>query len=245
MLVSGGHRDMVPRSANRPVCEKYRLIMDEVSGNRADSADLETAGISTASHSSEPTGGQQSISGSRAALRLTLAVAVFFLLLGAWSWTNRVEFAAPLGERELTSTDLDELRRIEMHSDLSMTGDEDSHWILSYGFDTPEPDGTWIVANSSRIIFEVEGGRPGRIALTFYPFLSEAISSRDIEVVSSVDAVKASLVDGVTAISVQLDGSSRQAVDIRCARVDSPLDLGVGPDKRTLCAKLLSVRVED
>ena len=143
------------------------------------------------------------------------------------------------------STDLAELRRIEMNSDLSMTSDEDSHWILSYGFDTPEPDGTWIVANSSRIIFEVEGGRPGRIALTFYPFLTEAISSRDVEVLSTADSMKVSLVDGVTTISVALDGSSQQAVDIRCASVDSPADLGVGADKRTLCAKLLSVKVED
>ena len=224
------------------MCEEYGL---RVGTNFSAKAHTLGLGTYTESGSLEPTDEPQSVSGVRAALRLASAIAVFFLLLGVWSWTNRIEFVVPLGEGELMSTDLVELRRIEMNSELSMTRNDDSHWILSRGFDTPEPDGTWIVANSSRIIFEVEGGRPGRIALTFYPFLTEAISSRDVEVLSTADSMKVSLVDGVTAISLALDGSSQQAVDIRCAKVDSPLDLGVGPDKRTLCAKLLSVRVED
>ena len=179
----------------------------------------------------------------RGAVRLLLAISLFFLLLGAWSWTNRVEFVAPLGDGTLYSDDLAELRTVDVGPVLPMTSADEWHWVLSYGFDTPEPDGTWIVALRSRIIFEADGDAPRQLVLNLYPFLVGEVSSREIEVRSSAGAVSRTLVDGVNGVSVPLDGDARQVVEITCSRVDSPLDLGVGADERTLCAKLLDIRI--
>jgi hypothetical protein len=180
----------------------------------------------------------------RSAARLLLAVSAFFLLLGAWSWTNRVEFVAPLGGEALMSGDLAELRIVDLGETLPMTSESEGHWILSYGFDTPEPDGTWIVDIESRIVFEARTGSPKILEFKFYPFLFEELAERDIEIRTSVGVEVASLIDGVNTISVALDGGRRQIVEVKCTRVDSPRDLGLGADERTLCAKLLEVRVE-
>ena len=180
----------------------------------------------------------------QAVARILLAVSVFFLLLGAWSWTNRVEFVAPLGGEALMSDDLAELRIVDLGETLPMTSDSEGHWILSYGFDTPEPDGTWIVDIESRIVFEARAGSPKIVEISFYPFLFGDLVERDIEIRTSVGVDEVKLVDGINTVAVALDGERRQVIDVSCTRVDSPRDLGLGADERTLCAKLLEVRVE-
>jgi len=194
-------------------------------------------GVSKPSEGSE----QPSSPDGGAVVRLLLAVSVFFLLLGAWSWTNRVEFVSGVDERMLLSDDLAALGVVEVGKELLMTSDADEHWVLADGFDTPEADGTWIVDLDARIILEAAEDSPRQISLKFYPFLAGDIDSREIEVRTSAGAVSAIIGDGVNEISAQLDGTARQVVDITCSSVDSPLDLGVGTDVRTLCAKLLSV----
>ena len=157
-----------------------------------------------------------------------MIVAVVVLVLSLWAWSN---------ERDAASW------TVAMDSDLMMTSQQDASRILSYGFDAPESDGTWIVAHRARILFEVDSGRPQRVTLNFYPFLSGEITTRQVEVRSSADVLSVSLVDGINTVAVALDGDREQAVDINCSTVDSPLDLGVGSDQRTLCAKLVDVRI--
>lgn len=181
---------------------------------------------------------------SRATTRALLAVSLFFVLLGVWSWSNRVEFVAPLGEGVVRSEELGKLRIVRLGESLPMSSDSDRHWVLSYGFDTPEPDGTWIVERQANLIFTIEDGRPSRLTLNLYPFLAGDVTARDIEVRTSAEVISASLVDGINTVVVALDGKPNQNVEVSCETVDSPLELGVGMDERTLCAKLLQLQVD-
>ena len=170
----------------------------------------------------------EEVSSGRAAARVLIIVAVLASVLSLWAWSNDRDPASPT---------------VAMDTDLMMTSQQDAARILSYGFDAPESDGTWIVAHRARILFEVDSGRPQRVTLNFYPFLSGEITTRQVEVRSSADVLSVSLVDGINTVAVALDGDREQAVDINCSTVDSPLDLGVGSDQRTLCAKLINVRI--
>jgi len=180
------------------------------------------------------------------AARILLAVSVFFLLFGAWSWTNRVEVESSPVREMMRSGDLAELRLVDLGVTLPMTATADSNdqWILDYGFHTPEPDGTWIVDFESRIIFEARSGSPETLELRFYPFLHGDVTERELEVRTSSETVTFTVVDGINSVTVSLDGEPSQVIDIGCSRLDSPKDLGMGADKRPLCAKLLSVRVD-
>ena len=186
----------------------------------------------------------EQLTDGQVATRILLAVSTFFLLLGAWSWTNRVAFVAPLGGEALMSDDLADLRIVDLGATLPMTSESEAQWILSYGFDTPEPDGTWIVDIESRIVFEARAGSPKTVQLSLYPFLFDELVERDIEIRTSVGVDQVKLTEGVNTVSVALGGEQRQIIDIGCNRVDSPRDLGIGADERTLCVKLLAVRVD-
>ena len=170
----------------------------------------------------------EQVSPGRAAARVLMVVAVVVLVLSLWAWSNQRDPAS---------------WTVAMDSDLMMTSEQDAARILNYGFDVPESDGTWIVAHRARMLFEVESGSPQRVTLNFYPFLSGDITTRQLEVSSSADVTSVSLVDGINTVVVALDGDREQAVDINCFTVDSPLELGVGSDQRTLCAKLIDVRI--
>jgi len=170
----------------------------------------------------------EEVSSGRAAARVLIIVAVLASVLSLWAWSNDRDPASPT---------------VAMDTDLMMTSQQDAARILSYGFDAPESDGTWIVAHRARILFEVDSGSPQRATLNFYPFLSGEVTTRQLEVRSSADVLSVSLVDGINTVAVALDGDREQAVDINCFTVDSPLNLGVGSDQRTLCAKLINVRI--
>jgi hypothetical protein len=173
-----------------------------------------------------------------AALRILSVISAVLLLLTLWNWSN-------LGGGGSSETDrFAESRTVALETDLVMSVGAPATGILSYGFDSPETDGTWIVARRARLLFQVDAGDPARLTLVFYPFLAGDIATRDIEVRSSVQVVSESLGDGLTSVVIALDGEREQAVDISCPTVDSPLDLGVGSDERTLCAKLISLRIE-
>ena len=176
----------------------------------------------------------EQVSPGRAAARVLMVVAVVVLVLSLWAGFNERGLAS---ERDPASW------TVAMDSDLMMTSEQDAARILNYGFDVPESDGTWIVAHRARMLFEVESGSPQRVTLNFYPFLSGDITTRQLEVRSSADVTSVSLVDGINTVVVALDGDREQAVDINCFTVDSPLELGVGSDQRTLCAKLIDVRI--
>ena len=178
------------------------------------------------------------------ALRVFLGVSLFFALLIAWGKTNRVDFEASLDEAGLIGEDLSEFQIVDLGSTLPMTTDSDTIWILSYGFGAPESDGTWIVDPQSQIVFEARTGSPETLELSLYPFLHERLGKRDVEISTSVGTEVFTLTDGINSVAVPLDRGRRQVIEIGCGQVESPRELGVGADDRTLCAKLLSVRVE-
>ena len=180
----------------------------------------------------------------RTAVRILLAVSLILLSLGVWSWTNRFELEAPMGGAVLMADELAELRIVDLGLVLPISSESDNHWVLSYGFAAAEPDGAWIVDLKSRIVFEARTGSPHRVELTFLPFVNAVGVGRNLQIATSAGTVDVALVDGANTVVVAVDGERRQIIDIGCSRVDSPKELGTGEDERTLCAKLLSVRVD-
>lgn len=179
----------------------------------------------------------------RAALRLLLILGLVSMMLSLWSWTNVRNYAFPDERGSTGASGVPALRTVAVETDLAMSSQDESTWILSYGFDIPEPDGTWIVAHHAQLLFNVKNGSPRQVTLALYPFLSGEITTREVEVSSSSEVTSVALVDGINMVAVALDGRQEQTVKIRCSRVESPLELGVGSDQRTLCAKLINVRI--
>lgn len=158
-----------------------------------------------------------------------------------WAWGLGLEFdsvASGSGES------LRELREIEVGGSISVGSDSDGRWLLAAGFQEPEADGAWISSLRARLAFEVAPGNASdRVVVTVVPLLAPSLPIRPITVSSSIDAASVDLTGGAQEISVVIDGQSRQEITIDCVSVDSPLDLGVGPDKRELCAKVVSLRL--
>ncbi|MGB0244879.1 MAG: YbaB/EbfC family nucleoid-associated protein, partial [Candidatus Nanopelagicales bacterium] len=78
-----------------------------------------------------------------------------------------------------------------------------------------------------------------------YPFVSDSAPVRQLTLESSAGTVEATLTGGGQVVGINLDSSLQdQVLTLRCDRVDSPEDLGLGSDIRPLCLKLISVRLE-
>jgi hypothetical protein len=173
---------------------------------------------------------------------ILFAICVLVLVVGVRSWASRVEFVPSIGW--VSPTDVIQMRTVDLGIEYSMFADSSSTQLLASGFGEPEPDGTWIVELDSQIELWVEGGSPETLELALFPFLFEELVEREIDIRTSVGMDEVKLIDGINTVSVALDGERHQVVDIGCNRVDSPRDVSSGADERTLCAKLLSVRVD-
>ena len=170
-------------------------------------------------------------------------VLIVLVVLGSWSWFGQVRYDPPLyGDDAETRAALADLRRIESDVELSMTVDSKSRWILGDGFGVPEEDGTWIAAVRSNLLFELDGDASS-IELFFYPLLAPSLPERPITVTTSEGIFQFLLTGGGQWVSGDLSPGASHEVIIKCDTIDSPLDLGLGPDQRKLCAKLLAVRV--
>lgn len=111
---------------------------------------------------------------------------------------------------------------------------------LEIGFADSEADGTWITSSLASLRFQVTGeSAPRNLSLAVFPFTSEAFPTREISVVTSKGTSSFTLSSGGQIIQVNLDGSARQLVSIRCHLIGSPVDLGLGDDVRDLCVKLM------
>ena len=173
---------------------------------------------------------------------ISFALSALLLVVGVRSWASRTEFVPSVGW--MSPSDLEESRTIDLGIRHSMVADSSKTLILTAGFGEPEPDGTWIVELDSQLELRTKSGSPRALKLELFPFLFEDLVERDIDIRTSVGVEQVKLIDGINTVSVVLDGERRQKVDIGCSRVDSPRDLGIGADGRTLCAKLLSIQVD-
>jgi len=114
------------------------------------------------------------------------------------------------------------------------------HWSMVHGFAEPENDGTWIISIDARLEFDVaEGVRAVRLQL--YPYLRRDVSEKVVLIRGRDGAQLVALQDGITEVDVSTSSDSVNSVTIECDYTTNPFASGEGPDKRTLCVKLLSV----
>ena len=97
---------------------------------------------------------------------------------------------------------------------------------------------------SANIQFVVApGATPVSLELELRPLVAASDRERRVTVSSSIDEVVTRLTGGRQSILVALDGGVEQAVTISCDRVDSPIGLKLGPDRRAFCAFVMGYTV--
>jgi len=210
-----------------------------------DHAPKDTRGDSVAEPDSQAPLGPETVIGKWAD-RVAIALFLVLVTIGTWNWVGDTDFTIDLSEEDLaTLQELKALRNIDVNVELPMTDISQSRWIMDYGFEPPESDGTWISSRKAKIVFSSnDGGGFSALALGFFPFVADQVPSRALTIKTSLGETEVLLIGGGQAVSVPLDGESSQEVEINCDSIDSPVDLGISPDVRTLCTKLLWVRAD-
>lgn len=173
-----------------------------------------------------------------------VGVVVVFLGLALSFQTS---FSPPVsGQRELVLEQIRSKKVIPLNRDLAMTNRSRYLWILGDGFEEAEPDGTWIMALQSTIDFSTKPGRrPTKFQIRMLPLVSRLKPLRTFEFDSSAES-RALTVDEsmpLLEIELKLDGKPHQQVYVTCDELVSPSFLQIGPDRRPMCAKVISVRV--
>jgi hypothetical protein len=176
---------------------------------------------------------------------LALGVFIGLVVLGSWNWASDVGPPAELSAEDLRTLEmLRTLRDVDVDIELMMTSDSPDRWILDRGFDAPEEDATWMTDTEATLEFRPTSTAARTLHLFVYPFVSETVPSRTLTVETTVGSVDAELNGGGQLVSVAIDGElDEQVVTLRCDAVDSPADLGLGSDIRSLCLKLISVQL--
>lgn len=166
------------------------------------------------------------------------------ILVGTWTWTNSVQVERPLVlESEEASRALASLRTLPVGETLPMAEGSEHRWVMASGFGRPEPDGTWIVEDEAVLVLEPAEGLASQVTLLVYPLLSAQKSSRRVVVSTTAGAADVELTGGGQEVTVGLAGGGSEEIFIRCESLDSPMSLGLGPDERLLCVKLISLRL--
>jgi hypothetical protein len=179
----------------------------------------------------------------RAGIIWALAL-IALVALGSFSWFDQIEYQPPaFGDDEATRAALEDLRVVPVGEELSMASTAPSRWIMGDGFGVPEDDGTWVAAIRADLNFEVEEVPASTVDLYLFPLLSAALTERPISITTAVGVTEVRLTGGGQWVTAPLSQDLAQQVVIKCETVDSPLDLGLGPDQRKLCAKLIAVRL--
>ena len=176
---------------------------------------------------------------------IALGVIIGLVVLGSWNWASDVGPPADLSAEDLRTLEmLRALRDVDVDVELMMTMDSPDRWILDRGFDPPEEDATWMTDTEATLEFRPTSTAARTLHLFVYPFVSETVPSRTLTVETTVGSVDAELNGGGQLVSVAIDGElDEQVVTLRCDAVDSPADLGLGSDIRSLCLKLISVQL--
>jgi len=176
---------------------------------------------------------------------VALGVIIGLVALGSWNWAGEAGPPSELSEADLRTLEmLRTLRDVDVDVELMMTSESPNRWILDRGFEAPEDDATWMSATEAQIEF-TPLGTASAAYLFVYPFVSDSVPVRQLTLESSAGTVEATLTGGGQVVGINLDSSLQdQVLTLRCDRVDSPKDLGLGSDIRPLCLKLISVRLE-
>lgn len=148
----------------------------------------------------------------------------------------------------LARTQLAARRTVETATLLSVGVDGPAAHTLGLGFLHPDASGAWMAQLSANLQFAVAAGvTPVSIELELRPLVAASERERNVTVSSSIDEVVASLTGGRESVLVALDGTSEQVLTITCDKVDSPIGLKLGPDRRGFCAFLIgySIKAED
>ena len=170
----------------------------------------------------------------------SLAIALAFVVLGGFILARLAQpaLSPPTAEEvALARTDLVTRRTVETGTFLSAGVDGPAAQTLGLGFLHPDASGVWMAQLSANIRFAVApGATPVSLELELRPLVAASDRERRVTVSSSIDEVVMSLTGGRESLLVALDGGVEQAVTISCDRVDSPIGLKLGPDRRAFCA---------
>jgi hypothetical protein len=178
--------------------------------------------------------------------RLVSFILLATVVLGTWAWTNGLTYETPIVlESEAAREALRDLRKVAPGETVSMSSGSDRLWIMETGFGLPEADGTWIESRQASLVIEPPAGASRSLTLFVYPLLGEGKTSRSIAVSSGSESVSADLTGGGQEVVVRLGGTGTQVIEISCDSLDSPAELGLGPDERSLCAKLISISLSE
>ena len=151
-----------------------------------------------------------------------------------------------IGEIQVTGTGngskIDQARSLPLGFPVPATPNSPVHWAMLHGFAEPETDGTWIVTLEGALEIGVPDGAAS-LLIELYPYLPDGVAQRTIAIESQENVDLVTLSDGITVVQVPAQPNSQQRITIGCDFTVSPFVLGEGPDKRTLCVKLLSVEI--
>ena len=183
---------------------------------------------------------------SRGVLR-SLTIALTFVVLGGFIFARLAQpaLSPPTAEEvALARTELVTRRTVETGTFLSAGVDGPAVQTLGLGFLHPDASGAWMAQLSANIQFVVApGATPVSLELELRPLVAASDRERRVTVSSSIDEVVTRLTGGRQSILVALDGGVEQAVTISCDRVDSPIGLKLGPDRRAFCAFVMGYTV--
>ena len=161
-----------------------------------------------------------------------VALAVVTLL--TWSWGLSLSYEDVPEARD----SLGELRKVDPNTSIRFVPGSEGRWLLADGFEEPEEDGAWVSSLRARVVFEVSSDVMATgLVLTVIPLLAPELPTRRVTISSSSDRQTVELLGGGQSVLVALDGLPSQEIIIACESIDSPLDLGIGADKRQLCVK--------
>ena len=170
----------------------------------------------------------------------SLTIALALVVSGGFIFARLAQpaLSPPTAEEvALARTELVTRRTVETGTFLSAGVDGPAVQTLGLGFLHPDASGAWMAQLSANIQFAVApGATPVSLELELRPLVAASDRERQVTVSSSIDEVVTRLTGGRQSILVALDGGVEQAVTISCDRVDSPIGLKLGPDRRAFCA---------
>lgn len=173
-------------------------------------------------------------------------VALVACVLGV-SLATQTSLAPPeVGDEKEVIELISQRRVVPLDRELPLTKSSRFQWILGDGFEEAEADGTWIMALEATIEFSTTAGRePKEAIVRMLPLVSRLKPTRSFRFESSADSETVTVDEQVPLleIALKLDRRPDQQLRIICDELVSPSFLKIGPDRRPMCAKVLSVRV--
>lgn len=177
----------------------------------------------------------------------SLTIALALVVSGGFIFARLAQpaLSPPTAEEvALARTELVTRRTVETGTFLSAGVGGPAVQTLGLGFLHPDASGAWMAQLSANIQFVVApGATPVSLELELRPLVAASDRERRVTVSSSIDEVVTRLTGGRQSILVALDGGVEQAVTISCDRVDSPIGLKLGPDRRAFCAFVMGYTV--